>query len=448
MEKKNENYYLVKYQKNLIERVLNTPFENIKDLSEFINRQEEFKMKKRGKDYVVYQEKIIKKVFDNLYKYLKSFYKENFKYNSSEELCLFFISQFKQCLKDFIESFKNNEKYFFTEDEIKFKLIKSKTYDIITLTRYEVLCIHAFSFFHIEWNDYNNENFCDTSFMQLYDNDNYPLGLQKLLCYFNYYYFMFTHKALYEEKIFLEQKSVEKKFNFEESKINLKKFEFSEGGIEVCEGENHVDFANNRLIYCIWPSVTQEELILCVRPELVVLPIFIEKMSDNDVIFMKNSLHINKSSGYGETFKFEGVYENMEYIKRKNNIIAMDSYDSNSYEKNIILRDLHKCYIGFKYNSNESNGIICTGKWGCGAFGNDPVLKLFEMFIVGTVLDKKENEIHFHWMNKNNFNETFQVIDKCIKKGITVDKIMQIIFSYKDIYGKFDNFMNKEIDKI
>ena len=113
MEKKNENYYLVKYQKNLIERVLNTPFENIKDLSEFINRQEEFKMKKRGKDYVVYQEKIIKKVFDNLYKYLKSFYKENFKYNSSEELCLFFISQFKQCLKDFIESFKNNEKYFF-----------------------------------------------------------------------------------------------------------------------------------------------------------------------------------------------------------------------------------------------------------------------------------------------------------------------------------------------
>ena len=266
-----------------------------------------------------------------------------------------------------------------------------------------------------------------------------------------YYLYLPQHsknKDLFEEKIILEQKSIPEKYNFEQCTIPIRGYNFKPQGIEICEGENHVDFANARLIYCIWPSVTQEELILCVRPELVVLPIFIEKMSDNDVIFMKNSLHINKSSGYGETFKFEGVYENMEYIKRKNTIIAMDSYDSNSYEKNIILRDLHKCYIGFKYNSNESNGIICTGKWGCGAFGNDPVLKLFEMFIVGTVLDKKENEIHFHWMNKNNFNETFQVIDKCIKKGITVDKIMQIIFSYKDISGKFDNFMIKEIDKI
>jgi hypothetical protein len=126
----------------------------------------------------------------------------------------------------------------------------------------------------------------------------------------------------------------------------------------------------------------------------------------------------------------------------------MDSYDRNSYEKNIILRDMHKCYIGFKYCSNEKNGIICTGKWGCGAFGNDPVLKLLEMFIVGTVLDKKENEIHFHWMKEDNFKETSAVIDKCINKGIKINQITEIIFRYKDIYGKFENYLNKEIDKI
>ena len=448
MEKNNNYYYLVKYQRILIEEVLNTQFKSIKDLSDFINKQEIAKMKKRGKDYTVYNEKIIAKVFENLFQYLKIFYKNTFNYTTPDELCLFFINEFKQCLKDFTTSFKNSENYLFKDEEIKFKIIKTNTNDIITLTRYEILCIHAFSFFHIEWNDYNNEIFCDTSFMQLYDNDNFPLGIQKLLCYFNYYFYMFKNKNIFEEKVFLEQKNIEKKFDFEQCQIPITKYNFKEKGIEICYGENHVDFANSRLIFCIWPSITQEELIFCVRPELVVLPIFIEKMSDNDIIFMRNSLQINKSSGYGETFKFEGQYKDIDYIKRNNTIIAMDSYDSNSYEKKIILRDLHKCYIGFKYASNEKNGIICTGKWGCGAFGNDPILKLIEMFIVATVLNKKENEIHFHWMKENDFEETSKVIDKCVKKGLTINKILEIIFNYKDIYGNFLNFLLKEIDKI
>ena len=448
MEKNNNYYYLVKYQRILIEEVLNTQFKSIKDLSDFINKQEIARMKKRGKDYTVYNEKIISKVFANLFQYLKLFYKNTFNYTTPDELCLFFINEFKQCLKDFTASFKNSENYLFKDEEIKFKIIKTNTNDIITLTRYEILCIHAFSFFHIEWNDYNNEIFCDTSFMQLYDNDNFPLGIQKLLCYFNYYFYMFKNKNIFEEKVFLEQKNIEKKLDFEQCQISITKYNFKEKGIEICDGENHVDFANARLIFCIWPSITQEELIFCVRPELVVLPIFIEKMSDNDIIFMRNSLQINKSSGYGETFKFEGQYKDIDYIKRNNTIIAMDSYDSNSYEKKIILRDLHKCYMGFKYASNEKNGIICTGKWGCGAFGNDPILKLIEMFIVAAVLNKKESEIHFHWMKENDFEETSKVIDKCVKKGLTINKILEIIFNYKDIYGNFMNFLLKEIDKI
>jgi hypothetical protein len=448
MEKNNNNFYLVKYQRSLIEDVLNKKFTSIKDLSEFIDSQEKAKMKMRGKDYTVYNEKIISKVFDNLFQYLKSFYKNNFVYNTPDELCMFFIDEFKQCLKDLIAFSKISENFLLKDDEIKFKIIRTNTSGIVELTRYEILCIHAFSFFHIEWNEYNNENYCDTSFMQLYDNDNFPLGLQKLLCYFSYYFYMFKNKNIFKEKVLLEQKNIEEKFEFEKSEIPLTLYNFKEKGIEICDGENHVDFANSRLIYCIWPSVTQEELILCVRPELVVLPIFIERMSENDIIFMRNSLHINKSSGYGETFKFEGQYENTDYIKRNNTIIAMDSYDSNNYEKKIILRDLHKCYMGFKYATNEKNGIICTGKWGCGAFGNDPVLKLIEMFIVATVLNKKENEIHFHWMNENNFKETLNVIDLCIKKGMSISKILEMIFSYKDIYGKFENFLIKEIDKI
>ena len=70
------------------------------------------------------------------------------------------------------------------------------------------------------------------------------------------------------------------------------------------------------------------------------------------------------------------------------------------------------------------------------------------MFIIGTILGKKENEIHFHWMKESNFKETLSVIEKCIKKELNIGKILEIIFSYRDIYGKFENFLNKEIDKV
>ena len=62
MEKKNKNFYHVKYQRSLIEKVIQTEFKTIKNLSDFINSQEESKMKSRGKDYVVYKEKLISKI--------------------------------------------------------------------------------------------------------------------------------------------------------------------------------------------------------------------------------------------------------------------------------------------------------------------------------------------------------------------------------------------------
>ena len=441
----NEVFYWLKFQKKLINLVLKCEFKTIDDLSYFINVQEENNMLERGKTYTIYKPKIINKVFDNLFKYIKSTNNNNLQFNSSNELCLYFINEFKQCLRDFL-TFTNNKNFIITENEIKFKLIKSNTSCSISLTRYEILCIHAFSFFHIEWNNYNNEQFCDLSFMQLYDNDNFPLGLQKLLCYFNYYYFIFTHKELNNEKVTLEQINFTEKYDYKHSTCLLNEYNFEPSGIETCLGENHIDFANARLIYCIWPSVTQEELLLCVRPELVVCCLFFQKMSDDDVILLKNSLHVNKSTGYGETFKFNGQYDDVNYIKRKNTIIAMDSSIDLSYNQKDILRDLHKCFIGFKNCSFEENGTICTGKWGCGAFGNDPTLKLLEMVIVGSCL--KKNNIHFHWMNKNDFDDVYKTIKKCIHKQLNVAQIMKIILNYNEIYGKFENYILKEIDKI
>jgi len=47
----------------------------------------------------------------------------------------------------------------------------------------------------------------------------------------------------------------------------------------------------------------------------------------------------------------------------------------NQFKPQFFLRELNKAYIGFCGDSTERMGDyripVCTGKWGCGAFGGD-----------------------------------------------------------------------------
>ena len=67
----------------------------------------------------------------------------------------------------------------------------------------------------------------------------------------------------------------------------------------------------------------------------------------------------------------------------KQSIIAIDALVNASGIQQFLnpafTRDLNKAYIGFSVNSN---GVVATGNWGCGAFGGDQYLKAFQQMYV------------------------------------------------------------------
>jgi hypothetical protein len=51
-------------------------------------------------------------------------------------------------------------------------------------------------------------------------------------------------------------------------------------------------------------------------------------------------------------------------------------------------------------------------------------------------------------MDKKGYENVYKTVKKCIDKQLNVEQIMNIIVNYNEIYGKFENYMLKEIDKI
>ena len=51
-------------------------------------------------------------------------------------------------------------------------------------------------------------------------------------------------------------------------------------------------------------------------------------------------------------------------------------------------------------------------------------------------------------MDEKTFENVYKTVKKCIDKQLNVEQILKIVFDYNEIYGKFENYMLKEIDKI
>jgi hypothetical protein len=151
--------------------------------------------------------------------------------------------------------------------------------------------------------------------------------------------------------------------------------------IEDSNADLHVDFANKNIhIGRIIASATQEEILFSCSPELFILMQYVPELKASEAIIVDNVYQFSNYNGYLKSFKYTGL----NTIDKVKSICVIDSMVHYSFHTQVIkdnfMRDLYKCYLGFK-----DYKWVSTGNWGCGVFGCDPAIKFTQQYLVARI---------------------------------------------------------------
>lgn len=152
--------------------------------------------------------------------------------------------------------------------------------------------------------------------------------------------------------------------------------------IESIRRSTHTDFANALIGGGVLSNgAVQEEIRMCISPELLVSLLITQQMADNEAVVISGSHIYAKYTGYARSFAFQDAYRIDGVVSRSEPhvVIAFDALD---YSKNVIAqwsstnidREIQKAFIAFTPKPGEMLPIA-TGHWGAGVFGGYRSLK-------------------------------------------------------------------------
>ena len=175
------------------------------------------------------------------------------------------------------------------------------------------------------------------------------------------------------------------------------------GVLTVCAGMLQLDFANKPIGGGVLRNgCVQEEIRLLICPELIISRVLLETLADNEALLASGFERVSRYSGYASSFRFEGAFEEGTVAAAASRLLAIDArrfgrYErATQYEAHNLERELNKAYAGFSAPdlpldpppdpppapppnppplAPPPSLPVCTGNWGCGAFGGDVQLK-------------------------------------------------------------------------
>lgn len=416
------------------EQVLKHEFNTVDDLIQFfLTKERERRNRKPDSDTCQGYEK----AFKLFVKKLKEI-NELDKRESFDNYFKWFIGGLKKSLINFVEKTTLHKE----NNHIYLPISKMRQDMKIELRRFEIFGLLSSTIFNVQWSERKNEHVGSIFIGDI--TIDYSCGIHRLLCLFAYLHLMIkmleNNNEMLNEIVSYERVKENVTIDWANEKTLMKSFPFKPKGIEYSDKIVHVDFANKYLsIHRIIASVTQEELLFSLRPECLIAMQMFECMNDNEAILMKNTMQISTSIGYQETFEFTGFCKDKDFNKSKI-ILAIDSCIHYCFGKYNITRDLIKSYVGFKHAGNS----VATGQWGCGAFLNNPLLKLIQQTMVLSLLNL---EADFHWMSEVNFNRLNSYVLKCVEKNMTIGQIYSIICSFDGDSDDFESFFGQKLEQ-
>jgi len=227
---------------------------------------------------------------------------------------------------------------------------------------------------------------------------------------------------------------------------------------DIHEGSYHGDFAN---MYIGGGTLTggcvQEEILFVIKPECLVSMLLCSRMESDEAIIITGCERFSTYSGYGQSFKFSGNYNDPTPFDNtfnclKTHIIAIDAIDSpmKQFNNTYKLRDINKEYAGLFGAQSEESGddrkVFVTGNWGCGAFGGDLQLKAVEQIIATT---EANFDLIYTTFGKEQFKVDLEQFVSFLKeKNITVKMLYEALFQISPTRSTFSEIISILTDLI
>ena len=159
-------------------------------------------------------------------------------------------------------------------------------------------------------------------------------------------------------------------------------------------GQLQLDFANKNVGGGVLRNgAVQEEIRFLICPELIVSRLLAERLRDHEALVFSNFARHSNYEGYGRSFRFAGPHVPPPGGAEETALLAIDATMFRRHERMqqygevSLERELNKALVGFTPAPMPVDGAasstagaaalasICTGNWGCGAFGGDLQLK-------------------------------------------------------------------------
>ena len=159
----------------------------------------------------------------------------------------------------------------------------------------------------------------------------------------------------------------------------------------------HLDFANAYMGGgVLGQGCVQEEIRFLICPELIVSRLLCERLQDNEATLFQGFERFSNYTGYAKSFAYAGPYEDAKEADRRPPLLAIDAthfrYGSNlqQFGDPSIERELNKALAGFTPSPSEGslNLPLCTGNWGCGAFGGDLQMKALIQLLAASLANR------------------------------------------------------------
>ncbi|KAL8616975.1 hypothetical protein ACOMHN_041893 [Nucella lapillus] len=204
-------------------------------------------------------------------------------------------------------------------------------------------------------------------------------------------------------------------------------------------GMLQVDFANKYLGGGVLNTgCVQEEIRFMICPEMIVSRLITEMLGETECLVMTGCEQFSEYEGYADSFKWKNDYQ--DPTKRDGlgrlccEVVAIDAlvFRNNYYrqfKRPSIIRELNKAYCGFMSTVEEKHrAAVCTGNWGCGAFGGDKQIKSLVQMMAASAA--KRDMCYFTFEDGRLTEDLHRVHETLRSEGKTISEIMKLLEDY------------------